>query len=172
MCYKQKDVQHEDDHDDFGKGSYDGGYGAGDGHREEYADIELLLDYCMRFYERQFVTRKEANHDVLQKFEIEMDRYFESMKPAQEGLPSVKYFAEQCFLSPNYFGDLIKKETGRTPQEYIHIKIIELAKTELLGTSRTITEISNRLGFQYSQHFNRFFKRATGKTPGEYRLMH
>lgn len=136
------------------------------------SNIELLLDYCMRFYERQFVTRKEANHDVLQKFEIEMDRYFESMKPAQEGLPSVKYFAEQCFLSPNYFGDLIKKETGRTPQEYIHIKIIELAKTELLGTSRTITEISNRLGFQYSQHFNRFFKRATGKTPGEYRLMH
>lgn len=135
------------------------------------SNIELLLDYCMRFYERQFVTRKEANHDVLAKFESEMDRYFEGGKPAQEGLPSVKYFAEQCFLSPNYFGDLIKKETGRTPQEYIQIKIIELAKTELLGTSRTITEISNRLGFQYSQHFNRFFKRATGKTPGEYRMM-
>lgn len=135
------------------------------------SNIEMLLDYCMRFYERQFVTRKEANHDVLTKFENEMNRYFESSKPAQEGLPSVRYFAEQCFLSPNYFGDLIKKETGRTPQEYIRVKIIELAKDELLGSSRTISEISNRLGFQYSQHFNRFFKRATGKTPGEYRLM-
>ncbi len=135
------------------------------------SNIEMLLDYCMRFYERQFVTRKEANHDVLTKFESEMNRYFEGGKPAHEGLPSVKYFAEQCFLSPNYFGDLIKKETGRTPQEYIRVKIIELAKDELLGTTRTISEISNRLGFQYSQHFNRFFKRATGKTPGEYRLM-
>ncbi len=135
------------------------------------SNIEMLLDYCMRFYERQFVTRKEANHDVLTKFENEMNRYFESSKPSQEGLPSVRYFAEQCFLSPNYFGDLIKKETGRTPQEYIRVKIIELAKDELLGSSRTISEISNRLGFQYSQHFNRFFKRATGKTPGEYRLM-
>ncbi len=135
------------------------------------SNIEMLLDYCMRFYERQFVTRKEANHDVLTKFENEMNRYFESSPPAPEGLPSVRYCAEQCFLSPNYFGDLIKKETGRTPQEYIRVKIIELAKDELLGSSRTISEISNRLGFQYSQHFNRFFKRATGKTPGEYRLM-
>lgn len=135
------------------------------------SNIELLLDYCMRFYERQFVTRKSVNNDVLQKFEYEIDRYFGTEQPSRDGLPSVKYFAERCFLSPNYFGDLIKKETGRTPQEYIQVKIIELAKDELLGTNKTISEISNSLGFQYSQHFNRFFKRATGKTPGEYRMM-
>ena len=85
------------------------------------------------------------------------------------GLPTVKHFAERCFLSPNYFGDLIKKETGRTPQEYIQNKIIGLAKDELLSTTKTINEISYELGFQYSQHFNRYFKRGTGMTPSEYR---
>jgi AraC-like DNA-binding protein len=89
--------------------------------------------------------------------------------PLQKGLPSVKYFAEECFLSPNYFGDLVKKETGRTPQEHIQSKIIDLAKEELLGTEKTINEISDGLGFQYSQHFNRYFKRNVGMTPSQYR---
>lgn len=132
-------------------------------------NIELLLDYCMRFYDRQFITRKEANHDVLTRFEEELNRYFRDKTPACDGLPSVRYFAERCFLSPNYFGDLVKKETGRSPQEYIQSKIIDLAKEELLGTRKTITEIAYGLGFQYSQHFNRYFKRSTGKTPSEYR---
>lgn len=132
-------------------------------------NIELLLDYCMRFYERQFITRKAANHDVLERFENILDKYFQSDMPIQKGLPSVKYFAEECFLSPNYFGDLVKKETGRSPQEYIQSKIIELAKDELLGTEKSISEISYQLGFQYSQHFNRYFKRSVGKTPSEYR---
>ncbi|MDO4160019.1 MAG: helix-turn-helix domain-containing protein, partial [Prevotellaceae bacterium] len=83
--------------------------------------------------------------------------------------PSVKYFAEKCFLSPNYFGDLVKKETGRSPQEYIQAKIIDLAKESLLSSKKTINEISYELGFQYSQHFNRFFKRSVGMTPTEYR---
>lgn len=132
-------------------------------------NIELLLDYCMRFYERQFITRKAVNTDLLAKFESELDAYFDSDKPVVDGLPSVKYFAEKCFLSPNYFGDLVKKETGRTPQEYIQNKIIDLAKEELLGTGKTVNEISSRLGFQYSQHFNRYFKREVGMTPTEYR---
>ena len=131
--------------------------------------IELLLEYCLRFYDRQFITRKAVNRDVLTKFEEELDNYFFGNTAAANGLPSVKYFAERCFLSPNYFGDLIKKETGRTPQEYIQAKIINLAKEELLGTTKTVNEISYGLGFQYSQHFNRYFKRSTGMTPNEYR---
>lgn len=132
-------------------------------------NIELLLDYCMRFYERQFITRKDANADVLTKFENELNKYFQGNMALQQGLPSVKYFAEHCFLSPNYFGDLVKKETGRTPQEYIQTKIVNLAKEELLGTKKTVSEIAYQLGFQYSQHFNRYFKRSVGKTPNEYR---
>lgn len=123
----------------------------------------------MRFYERQFITRKVVNRDILTKFENELDAYFEGDTAAVNGLPTVKYFAEKCFLSPNYFGDLIKRETGRTPQEYIQNKIMNLAKGELLGTRKTINEISYGLGFQYSQHFNRYFKRNTGMTPSEYR---
>lgn len=132
-------------------------------------NIELLLDYCMRFYERQFITRQDANKDVLTRFEEQLDKYFQGNTAELQGLPSVKYFAEQCFLSPNYFGDLVKKETGRSPQEYIQGKIIELAKEELLSTKKTVNEISYQLGFQYSQHFNRYFKRSVGMTPSEYR---
>lgn len=132
-------------------------------------NIELLLDYCMRFYERQFVTRHEADQGILGKFETLLNDYFEEGHALQEGLPSVKHFAEQCFLSPNYFGDLIKKETGRSPQEYIQSKIIDLAKEGLLGTDKTIAEISYDLGFAYSQHFNRYFKRITGQSPSEFR---
>ena len=142
-----------------------------DGHSKKLIcrNIELLLDYCMRFYERQFITRKTANRDVLEKFEEELDLYFQDRQAVMNGLPTVRHFAEKCFLSPNYFGDLVKKETGRTPQEYIQEKIIGLAKDELLGTTKTINEISYNLGFQYSQHFNRYFKRSTGMTPSEYR---
>ncbi len=86
-----------------------------------------------------------------------------------EGLPSVKYFADKICLSPNYFGDLIKKETGMSAQEYIQNKIIDLAKSMLLGSEKTISEISYDLGFQYSQHFNRVFKKNTGLTPTAYR---
>lgn len=131
-------------------------------------NIQLLLDYCMRFYERQFITRQNVNRDILSRFERLLDEYFDAGIVSQ-GLPTVKYFAERCFLSPNYFGDLVKKETGRTPQEIIQSKIISLAKDRLLGSSQSISEISDALGFQYSQHFNRFFKRSTGQTPSEYR---
>lgn len=132
-------------------------------------NIELLLDYCMRFYDRQFITRREANHDVLTRFENELNIYFRGNRAEREGLPSVKYFAERCFLSPNYFGDLVKKETRRSPQEFIQGKIIDLAKDFLAGTDKSVTEIAYCLGFQYPQHFNRYFKRGVGMTPMEYR---
>ena len=123
----------------------------------------------MRFYNRQFETRKEVNKDVLTRFESLLDDYFHNGKTQVEGIPTVRYFAERVFLSPNYFGDLIKKETGKTPQEYIQNKIIDTAKDLLLGSDKTITQIAYELGFQYSQHFNRVFKKHTGHSPNEYR---
>ncbi len=132
-------------------------------------NIELLLDYCLRFYERQFITRKAANKDELERFEERLNTYFEDTDSYMKGIPTVKYFAEECFLSPNYFGDLIKKETGMTPQEHIQAKIVDLAKEELLGTKKSISEIAYQLGFQYSQHFNRYFKRNVGMSPSQYR---
>lgn len=134
-------------------------------------NIELLLDYCMRFYARQFITRSIVNKDVLTRFEYLLDEYFTNDKAKNEGLPSVKYFADKVCLSPNYFGDLIKKETGKTAQEYIQNKIIDLAKEMILGTEKTISQISYDLGFQYSQHFNRIFKKNVGYTPNEYRKL-
>ena len=132
-------------------------------------NIELLLDYCMRFYTRQFETRTVANHSVLSRFETLLDEYFAERRTLTEGLPSVKYFADKICLSPNYFGDLVKKETGKTAQEYIQDKIITLAKEMILSTDKTINEISFELGYQYSQHFNRIFKKNVGQTPNEYR---
>lgn len=135
-------------------------------------NIELLLDYCMRFYERQFITRATANKDVLTKFEEELDWYFQSQLPQEQGLPTVKYFADRACLSPNYFGDLVKKETGHTAQEYIQDKLINIAKEEILSQTRNVSEIAYRLGFQYPQHFTRIFKKRVGCTPGEYRSQH
>ncbi len=132
-------------------------------------NIELLLDYCMRFYERQFITRKEANRDVLTKFEALLDAYFMENMPERNGLPTVRYFADKVCLSPNYFGDLIKKETGKTAQEYIQNKIMDVAKQQIVGTDKTVSQIAYELGFQYSQHFNRIFKKNVGCTPNEYR---
>ena len=138
-------------------------------HKLVVRNIELLLDYCMRFYERQFETRTRANHDVLSRFEALLDEYFTNGMPQEEGLPTVRYFADKVCLSPNYFGDLIKKETGKTAQEYIQNKIIDIAKEMILGTDKTVSEIAYDLGFQYSQHFNRIFKKNVGYTPTEYR---
>ncbi len=132
--------------------------------------IRLLLDYCMRFYERQFVTRTEVNRDVLVAFERLLNGYYESGEQHRNGLPSVKYFADKVCLSANYFGDLIKKETGRSAQEQIQNKLIDLAKERILSGRETIGEIAYDLGFQYAQHFSRLFKRVTGLTPNQYRL--
>lgn len=131
--------------------------------------IEMVLDYCLRFYERQFITRQPANHDILTRFETLLNDYFTGDNARQNGLPTVKYCAGELCLSPNYFGDLIKQETGRTASEYIQQKIIEQAKERLLMPATSVSEVSYGLGFQYPQHFSRVFKRATGMTPNEYR---
>lgn len=131
--------------------------------------IELLLGYCMRFYERQFTTRSKANRDVLTHFERLLNEYFNADHAETEGLPSVHYFAEELCLSPNYFGDLFKKETGKTPQDYIQDKIIDIAKERITDSNDTVSRIAYSLGFQYPQHFCRFFKKRVGCTPNEYR---
>ena len=112
------------------------------------ANIGLLLDYCMRFYERQFVTREDLNLDALARFERLLDDYLSEGVAAREGLPSVRYFADKICLSPNYFGDLVKKETGKSAQEYIQLKMIDAAKESLLDPDRTIGQVAGELGFQ------------------------
>lgn len=131
--------------------------------------IRLLLDYCLRFYERQFVSRRETCHDILTRFESLLDDYFTGDNALRKGLPSVRYCAGELCLSPNYFGDLIRKETGKTASEYIRHKIISIAKEQLLIPSHSISQIAYQLGFQYPQHFTRVFKKATGMSPNEYR---
>lgn len=135
------------------------------------SNIELLLNYCLRFYDRQFITRENVNKDTLLRFEKLIHDYFQSDKPKTTGLLTVGYCAEQVHLSANYFGDLIKKETGRTAQEHIQMKLIDIAKEKVLDPGRTISEISYELGFQYPQHFTRLFKRCVGYTPNEYRMV-
>ena len=135
------------------------------------ANIGLLRDYCMRFYVRQFSTREDVNKDIIVRFERLLDEYFDSDAPLQEGLPTVKYFADKVFLSANYFGYMIKKQTGQTASEYIQKKLIERAKETLLGTDKTTSEIAYELGFQYPQHLSRMFKRMTGCTPNEFRSL-
>lgn len=132
-------------------------------------NIELLLDYCLRFYERQFITRENVNTDILTRFEALLDNYFESNRAKAEGLPTVKWCASELCLSSNYFGDLIKKETGKTAQEHIQLKLIGMAKEMVLNPERSISEIAYELGFQYPQHFTRLFKKVTGMPPNDYR---
>ncbi len=131
--------------------------------------IELLLEYCLRFYERQFITREHVNRDILARFETLLDRYFESGRAKQEGLPTVRRCAGELCLSPNYFGDLIKKESGKTAQEHIQLKLIDLAKESVLNPKHSISQVAYELGFRYPQHFTRLFKKIVGMTPNEYR---
>lgn len=133
------------------------------------SNVEILLDHCLRFYERQFITREFINSDLLSRFEKLLKHYFEGNNAAVNGLPTVRYCASELCLSPNYFGDLIKKETGHSAQEHIKLRTLEVVKEHLADTSKTITDISYELGFQYPQHMSRFFKRGSGMTPAEYR---
>ena len=135
------------------------------------ANIELFLEYCMRFYDRQFITRTKVNQGVLAKFERLLDEYFKNEALRKSGLPQVRYFADKVCLSSNYFGDLIKKESGMTAQEYIQNKIINVSKEWVASTNLTVSQIAYELGFQYSQHFSRAFKKNVGCTPLEYRRM-
>jgi AraC-like DNA-binding protein len=133
------------------------------------SNIELFLNYCMRFYDRQFITRTNVNNDVLLRFENLLNSYFRSDLPHSLGLPNVTWCADQLHLSPNYFGDLIKKETGNTALDYIQSRIIEEAKNKIFDSKKSINTISSDLGFKYQQHFTRLFKQRTGMTPVEYR---
>ncbi|MGC4038995.1 MAG: helix-turn-helix transcriptional regulator [Chitinophagaceae bacterium] len=135
------------------------------------SNIELLLNYCTRFYDRQFITRDNANKGILEKFEDLLETYFLSDKPQNNGLPSVASCADDLHLSPNYFGDLVKKETGRSAQEYIQAKVISVAKEKIFDIDKSISEVAYELGFKYPQHFTRLFKQKVGISPNEYRNM-
>lgn len=135
------------------------------------SNIELFLNYCERFYDRQFITRDNVNKGIVEKFEELLNSYFSSDKPHKIGLPTVSWFAEEMHLSANYFGDLIKKETDKSAKDYIRLKLIDLAKDLIFDNSKTINEIAYDLGFKYSQHFSRMFKNETGYTPNEYRTL-
>lgn len=135
------------------------------------ANIELLLDYCVRFYDRQFITREHVYQGILEKFELLLNDYFKSEKPQTVGLPSVAWCAEQLHLSPNYLGDLIKKETGKTASEYIQTKLVTVAKERIFDPNKTVSQIAYELGFKYPQHFARLFKKQVGQSPLEYRKL-
>ncbi len=133
------------------------------------SNIELFLDYCVRFYDRQFLTRDKVNEGILQKFETLLNNFYNSDHAQHAGLPSVSYCAGELHLSSGYFGDLIKKETGKTAQEYIQSKVIEVAKEKIFDRNKSVSQISYELGFKYPQHFTRLFKQRVGHTPNEYR---
>ena len=132
------------------------------------SNIELLLNYCLRFYDRQFITREEINHSVVKKFISLLDEYI-ARKAEREGLPTVAYFANKCCYSTKYFGELVKTETGRTAKSMISDRLLSASRQLLDDETLSITQVSQRLGFEYPQHFIRFFKAQTGKTPSEYR---
>ena len=131
--------------------------------------IELLLDYCNRYYDRQFYTRTNLNKDVVTKFEQLLKDYYKSGKLLETGIPSVAYCGTELNMSPNYLSDMLKKETGRNAQEHIHFFVIDKAKTQLLSSSESISQIAYGLGFEYPQHFSKIFKAKTGMSPAEYR---
>ena len=131
--------------------------------------IELILDYCLRYYDRQFYTRTNINKDTVSEFEKLLKSYYDSDKQFTLGIPSVKYCGKALNLSPNYLSDLLKKETGRNAQEHIHFYVLEKAKTNLLNSNSSVSQIAYDLGFEYPQHFSKIFKSKTGMSPTEYR---
>ena len=133
------------------------------------SNIELLLNYCTRFYDRQFYTRTNLNQDFVSKFEKMLKEYFGSERHLVEGIPTVKFCGEELNMSGHYLSDLLKKETGMSAQEHIHKFIIEKAKNLLLGTKNSVSQIAYDLGFEYPQHFSKIFKSKTGLSPAEYR---
>jgi AraC family transcriptional activator of pobA len=133
------------------------------------SNIELFLNYCVRFYDRQFITREHALKGILERFESLLNDYFNSDKPQTNGLPSVAWCAGELNLSPNYFGDLIKKETGRSAQDHIQTKLIDVAKEKIFDMNKSLSEVAYELGFKYPSHFTRLFKQRVGHTPIEYR---
>ncbi len=133
------------------------------------SNIELLLDYCTRFYDRQFYTRSNLNSDTVSKFERLLKKYYEAEEALNSGLPTVQYFANHLNFTSSYLSDLLKKETGKTAQEHIHLYVIDRAKNILLNSGNSISEIGYSLGFEYPQHFSNLFRTKTGMSPSEFR---
>ena len=135
------------------------------------SNIELLLDYCTRYYDRQFYTRTNLNKDILGKFEEVLKDYFISENQLNTGIPTVGYCGNALNLSPKYLSDLLKKETGKNAKHHIDDFLIEKAKTRLLSTTDSVSEVAFGLGYEYSQHFSKIFKAKTGMTPTAYRSL-
>lgn len=133
------------------------------------SNLELLLRYCKRFYSRQFNTRKAVHKTVVDEFNDLLKSWFESSHATEPKIPTVKYFAEQLNYSPNYLGDLLKKETGRSTQDHIYAEVIERAKDLLLDRDMSVSQVAYALGFEYPQHFSKLFKTKTGLSPKEWR---
>lgn len=132
-------------------------------------NIKLLLDHCLRFYDRQFATDRQENSNLLVRFENLLTGYFESGQPAVQGLPSVQYCAEQLCISTGYFSDVMRQETGMSASKHIQQRALDYAKDRIFSTSLSVSQIGYALGFSYPQHFIRWFKRLSGITPAEYR---
>ena len=144
-------------------------------HLDEYSQelilshIEVLLNYCKRFYGRQFLTRAHVNKDAVSRFEAFLKEWFDSEDLESKGLPTVKLCAGEMGYSTNYLSDLLKKESGKNTQEHIHAYVVEKAKDLLLGTEEPVNVIAYSLGFEYPQHFSKLFKKKTGMSPAAYR---
>ncbi|PSR55569.1 AraC family transcriptional regulator [Adhaeribacter arboris] len=133
------------------------------------SQLDLLLTYSNRFYNRQFITRKNASHDLLIKLDALLSDYFKSEKVSQLGLPTVQYISDELHLSPNYLSDLLRNLTGQSTQQHIHHKLIEQAKEILTTTALSVSEIAYQLGFEYPQSFSKLFKSKTQISPLEFR---
>lgn len=133
------------------------------------SQLETLLNYSERFYQRQFITRHKAHHQFLEKLENLLNDYLESDDIKEQGLPSVQFLSEKLNMSPQYMRSLLKSLTGQTTQQIIHEKLIEKAKEKLSTTDLTVSEIAYQLGFEHSQSFNKLFKSKTDISPLEFR---
>lgn len=133
------------------------------------SNIKLLLDYCTRYFDRQFYTRTNLNKDLVVNFEKVLKNYFDSGQVIETGVPTVGFLGKEMGISPYYLSDLLKKETGRNTIENIHFYIVDKAKNKLLGTNNPVSQIAYDLGFEYPQHFAKVFKNKTGMSPSEYR---
>lgn len=133
------------------------------------AQIELMLSYVNRFYDRQFITRKAVNNNILQKTEVILDEYFNSQQSLNQGIPTVHYLSEKLHLSPGYLSDLLRSLIGQNAQQYIHLKLIEKAKEKLSTTDLSVSEIAYELGFEHSQSFSKLFKNKTSLSPLKFR---
>jgi len=133
------------------------------------SNIKLLLDYCTRYYDRQFYTRTNLNKDFVSRSEKLLHDYYQSELPLEQGVPSVKYCGEAMHMSGHYLSDLLRKETGRSAQDHIYAFLIDKAKTRLLGSAESISQVAYSLGFEYPNHFSKLFKAKTGLSPAAYR---